>query len=237
MNWVWESSNTVGTDRLVLLAIADRASDEGMDAWPSIGTLARKTRLHDRTVQRCIRNIEALGELEVRKKDGAHGTNVYVVRMDALSLMGTSRPNARRSRQTATGVNLPPGGTGATSPPAQAPPPPGIGATPPVAQAPPNSSGTSGTTSTSLSKTAASPRALAREPNTNGNYRVIERIAIAALDEDESFEDEGAFVDFVKTRCAQLGVVYGPPDEPADVVHRACASAKVKRVIGRKALA
>jgi hypothetical protein len=83
------------------------------------------------------------------------------------------------------------------------------------------------------SKTAASPRALAREPNPNGNYRVIEKIAIEALGE-ESFDSESDFAAAVKALCAQRAIAYGPPDEDADVVARACASAKVKRVMSRK---
>lgn len=236
MNWVWECSKTIGTDRLVLLAIADRASDEGMDAWPSIGTLAKKTRLHVRTVQRCIRNVEALGELEIRTKEGTHGTNVYIVRMDALALQSSSRSNPRRPplpRQRAGGGKLPPGGGSAGGGAAPAPPPPGTSATGVVAPPPPDSSGTSRTTSTSFSKTAASPRALSRDPNTAGNYRVIEKLAIDVLN-DEGFETDSDFHAALKSRCARLGIAYGPPDEDADVVHRACASAKVKRMVGRR---
>ena len=41
MTWVGDHSPVGGNERLVLLAIADCANDEGGDAWPSIATLAR----------------------------------------------------------------------------------------------------------------------------------------------------------------------------------------------------
>lgn len=65
MTWVFEHSKSTGNDRLVLLAIADRANDEGTDAWPSIETLAGKTRASESTVKRSIRRLVELGELDV----------------------------------------------------------------------------------------------------------------------------------------------------------------------------
>jgi hypothetical protein len=34
MTWVWQHSRADGNVRLVLLAIADSANDDGLDAWP-----------------------------------------------------------------------------------------------------------------------------------------------------------------------------------------------------------
>lgn len=70
MSWVWDHSEAVGTDRFVLLAIADSADDDGTDAWPSIETLARKTRLDERTVQRSIRRLADAGMLTVEEQAG-----------------------------------------------------------------------------------------------------------------------------------------------------------------------
>jgi hypothetical protein len=93
MAWVWESSRSEGIARLVLLAIADAASDDGGDAWPSVHTLASKAKVGERTVQRAVRRLVELGELEVRSNAGKHGVNVYRI------LMG---------RQSDTPVNLTP---------------------------------------------------------------------------------------------------------------------------------
>lgn len=68
--WVWRSSRSEGTDRLVLLAIADQAGSDGLDAWPSIATIAQRCRVSTRTVQRSIAALVELGELEVGMQAG-----------------------------------------------------------------------------------------------------------------------------------------------------------------------
>lgn len=82
MTWVWEHSPAAGNDRLILLAIADCANDQGRDAWPSLGTLAHKTRLHRRTVERRIESMESSGWLAVDRGAGPGGTHRYRVVMD-----------------------------------------------------------------------------------------------------------------------------------------------------------
>jgi hypothetical protein len=238
MNWVWEFSRTVGNDRLVLLAIADRASDEGMDAWPSIGTLGRKTRLHPRTVQRCIRNIEALGELRIEPPAAnGSGPNVYVVLMDTLVLQSTSRPHRRHPppRQLVRGGKLSPGGGIAGGGVAASPPGGGVDAGGGVALSPPDSSCTSSTSGTST--TATSPRTLATEPNDGGNYAVIAKLA-GDLCRQGSWTTQGGqypivsastLVDALKDECGRLGIDRGShPDVAVDVVHRAAESAWFK---------
>jgi hypothetical protein len=73
-----ESASRLG-DRLVLLAIANHAKADGSDAWPGIAQLATEARLSERQVQRALRNLQDLGELEVRYKAGPRGTNLYDV--------------------------------------------------------------------------------------------------------------------------------------------------------------
>lgn len=82
ISWVWEQSLAEGTDRLVLLAIADCAADDGGNAWPSISTLAGKARVSARTVQRSVKALQLLGEIEIDANAGRHGTNMYRIRMD-----------------------------------------------------------------------------------------------------------------------------------------------------------
>jgi len=76
MNWVWDHSPAVGTELLVLLAIADNADDAGANAYPSTDTLARKTRLDTRTVQRVIRRLEERGHVVV-DRGGGRAANRY----------------------------------------------------------------------------------------------------------------------------------------------------------------
>jgi hypothetical protein len=61
MSQVWEI-DIPAKDKLVLLALADCASDEGL-AWPSIATLARKCSRDERTVQRNLRELESAGHI------------------------------------------------------------------------------------------------------------------------------------------------------------------------------
>jgi hypothetical protein len=68
MSRVWEQP-LPAMQKLVLLAIADCANDEGL-AWPSIATLARKSGASERTVQRHIRELEEAALLSRREVFG-----------------------------------------------------------------------------------------------------------------------------------------------------------------------
>lgn len=70
------SSNVPPTERLVLLALADAANDAGR-CWPSVLTLCSKTGLSERTVQRCLAELESLGWLNRGLRDGH--SSMYVV--------------------------------------------------------------------------------------------------------------------------------------------------------------
>ncbi|MEV2238801.1 helix-turn-helix domain-containing protein [Micromonospora sp. NPDC049891] len=125
MSWVWDHSPVGGTDRLVLLAIADCAADDGTDAWPSIATLARKTRVDTRTVQRVIRRLVEGGHLMVDTTAGGRKSNTYTVVMsesdprqnatpgstpppaESQGTPGATPPQPRRSYATRTSFNRP----------------------------------------------------------------------------------------------------------------------------------
>lgn len=81
MTWVWDHSASRGSDRLVLLAIADCASEDGSNAYPSMAELVRKTGLSERAVQYAIRELVSLGELFVAANGGPRGCNRYRVVM------------------------------------------------------------------------------------------------------------------------------------------------------------
>lgn len=122
MSWVWETSRAKGTDRLVLLAIADHASDDGTDAYPSVGRLVRRTSVDARTVQRAIRRLVDLGELQVDEGAGLSGSNRYAVDMTPrqVATPGNMPPLAQRHpRQSATPAESPLGGGNLTPTPRQ----------------------------------------------------------------------------------------------------------------------
>src|SRR5437773_9639560 len=75
---VWKHSRHGGSALLVLLAIADYAHDDGSGAFPSLKTLAKKTRLSVRQVRRVINaTLVPSGELIAAKRTGT--TNVMTV--------------------------------------------------------------------------------------------------------------------------------------------------------------
>lgn len=65
---VLHHSRAKGTDKVILLGIANHAGDGG--AWPSVATLARYANVEERTVQRSLRALAALGEIEVHEQAG-----------------------------------------------------------------------------------------------------------------------------------------------------------------------
>lgn len=98
VSWVLEHSDAKLGERLVLLVLADHAEHDGTNAWPAVATIARQTRLSERQVQRCLRALEARGEIT---KTGSHragaqryGTHVYAVVMakgDILSPLDSAK--------------------------------------------------------------------------------------------------------------------------------------------------
>jgi len=97
---VFDKSEATANDRLVLLAIADEADDDGSNAYPSIDRLGHKVRLPKRTVRRCIDRLEALGELEVIRpvSQGRGHYNRYVVHAkgDTLTPFPVAEKGAER---------------------------------------------------------------------------------------------------------------------------------------------
>lgn len=60
MSSVWEIETLSATHKLVMLALADWANDDGL-CWPSINRLSVKTSLTERGVQKAIRALEDMG--------------------------------------------------------------------------------------------------------------------------------------------------------------------------------
>lgn len=72
MSEVWDRADASQTSLLVLLAIADFASEEGV-CWPSIAVLARRARTSERHVQRVLTDLEATGWVSRNDRKG-HST-------------------------------------------------------------------------------------------------------------------------------------------------------------------
>lgn len=80
MSAVWDEPDTKGSERLVLLALADNANDEGF-CWPSLETIARKCNISRRFVVRLLDSLEERGlvERERRTLKGMYTSTMYRV--------------------------------------------------------------------------------------------------------------------------------------------------------------
>lgn len=75
--WVWECSDSRGTARLVLLALAERAGTACV-AFGSTRALAERVNSSERAVSDAIKSVIRLGELQlVEGRRGPYGARVY----------------------------------------------------------------------------------------------------------------------------------------------------------------
>lgn len=113
MNWAWQL-RLKPTVKFVLMALADACDDEGY-CWPSVPTLANKTCLDDRSVQRILKKLKADGLVQVQpryRNNGSATSNGYRL---PLNLTGgnLSPPTLAQSREVVTQAP-PPGGSRVT---------------------------------------------------------------------------------------------------------------------------
>jgi hypothetical protein len=74
MNLVWNADFDSHSKKLVLLALADNANDEG-HCWPSISTIAKKASVSERWVSTCIMELSKSGWIDIFKRRG--NSNYY----------------------------------------------------------------------------------------------------------------------------------------------------------------
>lgn len=78
-----------------LVVLCNSASDDTLECWPSIKTIARRTRLDERTVRRCLRRLEELELIETATGGHQYGKNTasrYRMRFDSLTGAKLDRP-------------------------------------------------------------------------------------------------------------------------------------------------
>jgi len=69
MSRAWDIEAASHTEKLVLLALADNANDQGY-CWPCLSTLARKSQLCERAVRQRIRDLEKKKWLTTKRRPG-----------------------------------------------------------------------------------------------------------------------------------------------------------------------
>ena len=80
---------------LLLLALADFANDEGGNVFPSVATMAGKTRCSERSIQRRLRDLEDQGLLGIEKTATRHSTTHYRINIACFSEARQSVTSAR----------------------------------------------------------------------------------------------------------------------------------------------
>ena len=86
MAWAWRQQLS-GPEKLVLMAVADHADDEGI-CWPGNAHIARKCNLSQRSVQRHIKNLIDNGYMTARRRyreTGGQTSNLYVLNVEGVT--------------------------------------------------------------------------------------------------------------------------------------------------------
>jgi hypothetical protein len=102
LTWAWEQELTNPSEKLVLLAIADHANDDGM-CWPSMSHVAERCLLSTRQIQRITEQLVDYGLVtrERRKRpDGTLGTYTYTLNIHRTPMSGRTghpRPVVHRT--------------------------------------------------------------------------------------------------------------------------------------------
>jgi Helix-turn-helix domain len=97
MSATWLNGPKDRSQRLLMLALADCASDQGL-CWPSTQTLAKKACMDVRTVLRGLKALEQVQWLKITRRSHEHKGNTYELNLGRL--------NDTSSRDIVSGDNL-----------------------------------------------------------------------------------------------------------------------------------
>lgn len=97
MTAVWDSPCTEPHTLLLLLALADWCNEQG-ECWPSVPTLAKKSRQSERNCRLHLRRLETLEILDKLEGRGRHHTNHYFLNLQNLQNLQQSLPPLQVSR-------------------------------------------------------------------------------------------------------------------------------------------
>jgi hypothetical protein len=117
-DWVWEHSTSKNTARLVLLAVADKASGPDVSAYAGTTFLVRRTNASRTAVIKAVDTLLDSGELEiVEGAKGPHGETRYRIpgakghtRKGGTESVPVRNPN-RSGKKTPGGTESVPGGS------------------------------------------------------------------------------------------------------------------------------
>lgn len=108
MQQVWSLTTTTGSERLVLLALADAANDEGL-CWPSLAKIAEKANISKRYVIDIIKKLQDKSLLIVEHRHDNSGdftSNYYKVVVNQSSLGSEQEITTGSEQEFTTGSEL-----------------------------------------------------------------------------------------------------------------------------------
>lgn len=109
MSQVWEHQNLqTTTEKLVLLCLADFASDEGT-CWPKMATVAAKCNLTERGARSVIEKLEMRGFLTREIRPGKSRSNVFLLHVEQGEKAPKPEPHSRNTipvMESKTGTQL-----------------------------------------------------------------------------------------------------------------------------------
>lgn len=110
---VFEARGITPTQKLVLLALADHANDDGRSIYPSTETVCKKTNLSERSVRSTIGGLRNAGILVIVKPATANFPNEYAINFSALAAY--DRAGVQDVHPSRGAANAPQGCTTCTS--------------------------------------------------------------------------------------------------------------------------
>lgn len=100
MAQVFSAEGLTSTQKLVLLALADHANDEGLSIYPGIERLCQKTALGDRAVRKSIKELEQARIVSIVGRS-RYKTNEYAIDTVELTALIPPAPRAGQDKVAA----------------------------------------------------------------------------------------------------------------------------------------
>jgi hypothetical protein len=102
---VFSAGKLTSTQKLVMLSLADFASDDGRHVYPSVNLLVQRTSLSERAVRKTIGELRALGLLVVVRPSSRHAATEYRIDTHLLADMQASQPDETPEDNEISGRN------------------------------------------------------------------------------------------------------------------------------------
>ncbi len=116
MNEVWSIKGLKPTQKYVLIALADRASDDNHTCWPSMADLKDRTGLSERAIRDAISELESMGFVAIEHRFNKSNLYRLTLKNRAIPANGAppaaNAPPAPNAAPPAGGAGVPAGGAG-----------------------------------------------------------------------------------------------------------------------------